>query len=103
MVTLKRKSYPRDEEHWDKANTPFPGQSEELDQHRRKKVRIANLKDNIQKQEEKLRADKLLLRMLISEEGEPCLPQYEPTSPKYEPTSPTYDPVSPKYELSSEV
>ena len=123
-VTLKRKSSPtifEDEEPVLEANTSFPNRSDELDQHRQKKVRIANLKNSIKQQEEKLEADKQHLKMLISSgDGEPCspnyeptygpnLPTYEPTSPTYEPTSPTYDPVlpkyepiSPKYELSSE-
>ena len=105
-VTLKRKPSPTtfgDEEPVLEGNTSFPYRSDELDQHRQKKVRIANLNNSIEKQEEQLELDKRYLKMLISSgDGEPCSPKYEPTSPKYEPTSPKYDPTSPTYEPSSE-
>jgi hypothetical protein len=99
-VTLKCKSSSTtfgDEESFERAYTSFPGRSDELDKHRLKKLRIANLKIHIEEQEAKLELDKSKLRMLISSgEGEPCSPKYEPTSPKYESTSPKYEPTSPK-------
>jgi hypothetical protein len=100
-VTLKRKSSPTtfaDEQPFDKANTPFPGRSEELDQYRQKKVRIANLKENIKE----IEAEIEFLKDYTGTGFEASSPKHSPTSPKHSPTSPKYELTSPKDEPISD-